>query len=139
MINKNAKGSRKEVLSHRWLEGKGYVVHTTKRVPYSNNDVFGLFDHIALSGKKVMPLAVRVYERGKAYEKLESIWLQHNRTEVLAVQTKANTSPRDLVDFEPYAKNMILLWITWKDRTAEPRVYFLNPYFAKESSEKLTD
>lgn len=134
MIRRSVKGSRRELQVHRWLEERGFVVHTTKRVPYSNNDVFGVFDHIALVQREgEQELEVREYVKGRRWDKLERKVLNLKFTDVIAVQTKANKLPQGLEEFRSYAKNMVILWATWVDREKEPRIYYLNEYLMKEA------
>lgn len=94
-MNTAAKGKRNEVKTERYLQERGYLVHSTRRSARGGDDFFDLFDHIAV----------------------------HTSGTILFVQTKSNRIPppayRKLIEDFPAPGKQLFIWY---DRVPEPRI-----------------
>lgn len=59
MVNTYLKGNRNEKLFRTVLEKEGYITWKPSRAKYNSNDVFGLFDCVAIRGGEVLLAQVK--------------------------------------------------------------------------------
>ena len=62
-MNPAAKGARNEKRCEEALVKEGYAVEKAKRVKFSRRDFFGLFDCIAINGKRIRLIQVKSNRR----------------------------------------------------------------------------
>jgi hypothetical protein len=122
-INPVAKGRRNEKKTEQWLVNKGFLVHTTRRSSYKggSNDLFGLWDHIAVCVQPVVFSCVSYLPYSKQAHPLSL-----KEGDVLFVQTKSNQKPaqkylQQLAAFPTTNK----LVVVWHDRLQQPNLIAL--------------
>lgn len=99
-MNKYKKGSRLEKEFDDYLKSKGFITHRARknvimkdgRVFAQRNDLFGLFDILALK-RNYSPLLFQVsseFKRGKARKDIEDFAREFNSVKVFMVRKKKN-------------------------------------------------
>lgn len=123
-MNRLAKGKRNERKSVDYLKENGFeLVETVKSVKaFTNVDLFGLWDHIAVCTKANSFTVENINKRKETHPMSFAVG------DILFIQTKTNQKPsqKKMQGHFDFRVNAHKLLVVWKDRIKYPRLISLN-------------